>query len=128
MVVDDDEDNLELFSAILEGQGFAVDPYLDSVKALRKFRPNYYDLSILDYRMPTLNGLELFEEMRGIDSSIKAILLTANYEQLYHKRVQELLDESVMKVVKKPVTVSGLMLEINSILDTNVKSSYTLIQ
>jgi CheY-like chemotaxis protein len=128
MVVDDDEDNLELFSAILESQGFAVDSYSDSVTALRKFRRDYYDLLILDYRMPTLNGIELFEEMIGIDNSIKAILLTANYEQLYHKRVQELQDELVMKVVKKPVTVSGLMLEINSLLDTNEKSSYTIIQ
>ena len=78
--------------------------------------------------MPTMNGLELFEEIRGIDNSIKAILLTANYGQLYHKRVLELQEESVIKVVKKPVTMSGLMLEINSILDTNEKSSYTLIQ
>ena len=43
LLVDDDEDNLRLFDAILVGQGFAVDAYSDLVTALIEFKPEYFD-------------------------------------------------------------------------------------
>ncbi|HEX9320347.1 MAG TPA: response regulator [Nitrososphaeraceae archaeon] len=82
LLVDDDENTLRLFDDILVGQGFAVDAYSDPVTALIEFKSEYFDLLILDYRMPTLNGLELFNKMRERDKSVKGMLLPASYEQL----------------------------------------------
>ena len=50
--MDDDKDHLRLFTMILEDGGYSVDAYADPVKALLKFRPNYYDMVVLDYIMP----------------------------------------------------------------------------
>ena len=61
LVVDDDNDNLDLFTIVLEHAGFKVNSYSDPVKALEEFRPNNYDLLILDYLMASFNGLELYE-------------------------------------------------------------------
>ena len=72
LVVDDDNDNLDLFTIVLEHAGFKVNSYSDPVKALEEFRPNNYDLLILDYLMPSFNGLELYKRMKQIDESIKA--------------------------------------------------------
>ena len=67
---------------ILEDKGYSVDAYDDPDMALSKFRPNYYDLAVLDYLMPHLNGLELYRRIREIDSRIKCSILTATHEQL----------------------------------------------
>ena len=71
MFVDDDKDHLELFTVILENEGYSVDAYADPFEALLKFRPDYYDLAVLDQLMPHLNGLELYRRIKKIDSRMK---------------------------------------------------------
>ena len=60
-MVDDDEDNIKLFTIILEHVGFKVYSYSDPIEALKEFKASYYDLVILDYLMPGMNGLELLQ-------------------------------------------------------------------
>ena len=77
MLVDDDQDNLDLFTIILEYAGFSVKKYSESVKALKEFKSNFYDLVILDYLMPYLDGMQLYNKVKELDSSIKASCLPA---------------------------------------------------
>ncbi|MGA7978087.1 MAG: response regulator, partial [Nitrososphaeraceae archaeon] len=81
LLVDDDKDHLRLFTMILEDGGYSVDAYTDPVAALLKFRPKYYDLAVLDYIMPDLNGLELYRRIREKDPRIKCSILTATHEK-----------------------------------------------
>ena len=115
LVVDDDKDNLNLFTTVLEYAGFKVVSYSDPLEALKKFKPSYYDLVILDYIMPNLNGFELYERLRQKDESLKILILTASQEQLHISHNQELVD-MVLKVVRKPIGISKLLDEIDSIL------------
>ena len=52
LVVDDDKGHLKVLMVILEDEGYSVDAYDAPDTALSKFRPNYYDLAVLDYLMP----------------------------------------------------------------------------
>lgn len=115
LVVDDDKDNLDLFTIVLEHVGFKVNSYSDPVKALEEFKPNNYDLLILDYLMPSLNGLELYKRMKQIDESIKALILTASQEQVLIQYNHE-LREVILKVVRKPIGIPKLLDEIDSIV------------
>jgi CheY-like chemotaxis protein len=112
MLVDDNNDHLKLFTMILQEKGFSVDTFSDSAAALLKFRPNYYDLVILDYRMPNLNGLELYRIIRKLDPTAKGILLTASHEQLIESKKTPADDH--LRVVTKPITNEKFMLEIGS--------------
>jgi DNA-binding response OmpR family regulator len=67
LVVDDEPDICIVYRIVLEDAGFECISYIDPVKALREFRPFYYDLVLLDIKMPGLNGFELYERMREID-------------------------------------------------------------
>lgn len=112
LVVDDDKDTSYLFQLILEDLGFLVNTYTDPVKALSEFKPQYYDLVILDYRMPTLNGLELYGRMREIDKMASGILLTASHEQLQINKNKE----GMFIVIKKPVSAAKLVEEVTFVL------------
>jgi len=50
---------------ILQDAGFECGSYIDSVRALQEFKPEYYDLVILDIRMPNLDGFALREDKRN---------------------------------------------------------------
>ncbi|MFL6320961.1 MAG: response regulator [Nitrososphaeraceae archaeon] len=80
LLVDDEHDICMTFQTVLEDAGFECNYYTDSVKALQEFRPNYYDLVLLDVKMPVLNGFELCKKMRELDKSIQLIFTTAGGE------------------------------------------------
>jgi CheY-like chemotaxis protein len=124
LVVDDDEDNLKLFTIVLEYAGFRVMSYIDPLEALNEFKPGYYDLAILDYLMPNLNGIELSKKLRQKDESIKILILTASHERIHISHNQESVDV-ILKVVRKPIAIPKLLDEIYSILGLEKKSVAT---
>jgi DNA-binding response OmpR family regulator len=63
LLVDDEPDLCMVYQIVLEDAGFECIPYTDSVKALQEFRPYYYDLILLDIKMPILNGFELCKKI-----------------------------------------------------------------
>jgi CheY-like chemotaxis protein len=80
MLVDDDIDILFTFHTILSSEGILVDSYKDSRKALdhlAEVDPGYYDLVVLDIRMPNLNGLEFYRKLKVINGKIKVIFVSA---------------------------------------------------
>src|SRR5918999_5284782 len=78
LIVDDDPDITNAFGLVLEDSGlYEVDAYNEPLIALRDFRPNFYDLAILDIRMPNMSGFELFYKMERIDNKVKACFISA---------------------------------------------------
>ena len=117
LLVEDDMDNLALFTLILETGGYSVDGFTDPNAALSKFKPNSYDLLVLDYRMPKLNGFELYKRIREMEQETKALLLTATHEQIIDDNAKYLQDQRLLKVIRKPVTNEDLLEEVDSILN-----------
>jgi DNA-binding response OmpR family regulator len=77
LVVDDELDVNISLQMVLETNGFKVDSYSDPREVLQKFRPGIYGLIILDIKMPHLNGLALYRELKKIDREAKICFLTA---------------------------------------------------
>ena len=68
IMVDDEPDvNITIKTALQENGGFEVDTFNDAESALLGFKPGYYDLAILDIRMPGTNGFQLCRKLREID-------------------------------------------------------------
>ena len=66
LIVDDEMDITLSFSLAIEDSGlYEVDTYNDPLVALSNFRPNSYDLLLLDVRMPGMNGFELYDEIKN---------------------------------------------------------------
>jgi len=77
LIVDDEKDAGRTFKIILENYGFDIDCFTEPALALEKFKPNLYDLIILDIRMPKTNGFELYDQLNSRDSNIKTLFITA---------------------------------------------------
>jgi DNA-binding response OmpR family regulator len=67
LVVDNEPDMTRMLKMALEPVGFIVDTFNDPVLALKGFKPNLYDLVILDIIMPRMNGFQLYEQLKKMD-------------------------------------------------------------
>ena len=113
-------------SIALEADGFEVHSYNNPKLALFNFKPDYYDLAILDIKMPEMDGFRLYNQMKNIDSRIEICFITAadktyyegpQQEQKQNKSVQEkispeycALNEEIL--IQKPISNGDLIHEI----------------
>jgi two-component system, OmpR family, response regulator ChvI len=77
LIVDDEPDITESFGLALEDSGFEVDKYNDPTIALASFKPNVYNLLILDVKMPKMDGFELYDKIKKIDKNVKVFFISA---------------------------------------------------
>jgi DNA-binding response OmpR family regulator len=79
LVVDDEPDITFSIKLVLETNGFAsVDIFNDPADVISKYsnQPGtMYDLLIIDILMPRMNGFELYEKIKEIDSDVKACFI-----------------------------------------------------
>lgn len=109
LVVDDEPDITHIVKLALEKQGFIVHAFNEPERALEKFKPDFYNLALIDIRMPVLNGFELFTELRKIDPKLDVCFMTA-YEQYDGYMISSLKDEGLLDcLIKKPTSVPNLI-------------------
>ena len=117
LVVDDEPDINMLLMLILEDSGYKVDVYADPILALSNFKPNYYDLVILDIIMPTMNGFVFYQRIRELDNGVKACFLTASEtsQQEFEKGVYPIVVEEEI-LIRKPIRNQDLLENVKKIL------------
>jgi two-component system, OmpR family, response regulator ChvI len=112
-VVDDEPDITSVLKKGLERHGFAVDTFNDPHAALTNFQPKYYDLMIIDIRMPKINGFDLYRQLKKRDTSVKVCFLTAF--QIYYEEFRKMFPTiDVEAFIRKPVSISSLANQIDA--------------
>ncbi len=117
--MDDEPDIVYCIREVLEDNGFLVDSYTDPTLALSNFKPGIYYASLLDIKMPEIDGFDLYEKMRKIDNNLRVCFLTASkslfYEE-YRKRVHAYprLEEECF--IEKPCENKMLVRKLNKTL------------
>ncbi len=77
LIIDDDEGLVHFLSRFFERKGYAVTTCLTGQEALKSITESSFDLILLDYKMPDLNGLDMLSEIRRIEVRTPVILMTA---------------------------------------------------
>jgi two-component system, OmpR family, response regulator ChvI len=67
LIVDDEPDITLTLGKGLEQGGYKVDIFNDPLVALSNFRPDTYQLLILDIKMPNMTGFELYRKIKDIE-------------------------------------------------------------
>ena len=118
LVVDDERDTAQTLARILETSEFSVEIFTNAKIALGTFKAAYYDLAVIDVRMPGMNGFELYSEIKSIDNKIKVLFLTAlkdlhNYDDFKFKVSPKLHQRHF---VQKPVNDDEFLEQVYCIL------------
>jgi two-component system response regulator ChvI len=118
LVIDDEPDITLMLKRVLEENGFKVDSFNEPSVVLQNFKPGIYDLLILDIKMPSINGFELYLKLREIDQNVKVCFLTALSElrdyEAYRKEVFPKWGERYF--VSKPIENKELIRRVNAMI------------
>ena len=117
LLIDDDEDILFAFKSIISSEGYNVTTFSNSSHALSHFsenNPYFYHLVIMDIRMPELNGIKLYSQLKVLNPDVKVIFLSAL------NALEEVLsifpEIRYSEIVRKPIEPDRLISNIKSIL------------
>ena len=114
LLVDDEADIALALSLGLESNGFSVDTFTSSITALANFKSDFYKLALLDIKIPEMDGIELYKNIRDKDKKIKVCFVSA-YDVDYHT-----VKEYSTCIIKKPITLEDLLKRINTELERNL--------
>jgi len=119
LLVEDEEDIAAVLNMVLKDSEYEVECFTDPVLALKDFRTGYYDLVILDIKMPDMDGFELRRQIKKTDGAVKVRFLTAS--ELYYEEFRKELgvDDIVLDkdlFLRKPIQNEELIKEITRII------------
>lgn len=107
LVVDDERDTIAVISQGLTRNGFRVSAYSDPLFALGEFKEHYYDVILLDVRMPNLSGFELAKRIWQKDANAKIAFMSA-YEIHEKEALVNVGGLRTVHFISKPVTAAAL--------------------
>lgn len=116
LIVDDNDDNLYLLSALLEGHGYEVERAQNGSEALTKALATLPDMIISDILMPVIDGFTLCKIFKADDRlrQIPFVFYTATYTDPRDEKLA--LDLGVDAFIVKPAEPEAFLLRIEEIL------------
>jgi len=124
LIVDDNVDITTTFKVAIEDSNNDVDVNKrikvntsnDPVLALSEFKPNFYDLLLLDINMPHMNGFQLCEKMLAIDINVRVCFMSSG--KINREALRDIYPSlTVGCFMKKPMNIDYLLKRIRSELD-----------
>jgi DNA-binding response OmpR family regulator len=76
LLADDDRELNEELSEILKSEGYAVTSVFDGNDALKNILTGAFDLLIMDFKMPGLDGIQVLREIQKGKKAVKAIIIS----------------------------------------------------
>ena len=114
LVVDDLRSIRLTLGGILEEKGHNVVTAENGYQAIEAVRKTHLDIIFMDIKMPGINGVQTFREVKKIDPEAVVIMMTAySVEEL----VKEALEEGAYAVVYKPFDIDKIVAIIEEVLE-----------
>jgi DNA-binding NtrC family response regulator len=76
LIIDDDASILNVFSRILQRKGYIVTVAAKGVDAIEKISQNHFDVALIDFCLPDMEGIELFPVIEHKSPGTIKIMLT----------------------------------------------------
>jgi CheY-like chemotaxis protein len=124
LIIDDDADVTITFKEVIEESNNNIDVNKrmevytsnDPIVALSDFKPNFYDLLLVDINMPHMSGFELSEKILVIDINVRICFMSSL--EINREALREIYPSlSLGCFIRKPATIDYLIRRIMSELD-----------
>jgi DNA-binding NtrC family response regulator len=106
LIVDDDESIRKVLSTILEDEGYTVDVAMNGKDAIKKFNEKFYNLTLIDIRLPDVRGTELLTRMKDTTPKMRKIMITG-YPAL--QNAVEALNKGANAYIMKPLDMDKVL-------------------
>jgi len=105
MIVDDDQDLAESLADLLAANGYQVEVANNGREAVERFREKDYGITFMDVRMPVMNGVDSFFEIRKIKPTARIVLMTGFKEPI----VNRALENGAVALLSKPFDAEAML-------------------
>jgi CheY-like chemotaxis protein len=105
MIVDDDQDLAECLAELLGIHGYTVAIACNGREAVERVRKDDFDLTFMDVRMPVMNGVDSFFEIRKMKPSAKVVMMTGFKEPM----VSKALENGALGLLNKPFQLDDML-------------------
>ncbi|MBN2407999.1 MAG: response regulator [Elusimicrobia bacterium] len=120
LVVDDRRDDRVILRNLLELEQYRVIEASDGMDAINKIKKGNFDICLVDYKMPGMDGLETIDEIKKINTKIGVILMSGfSLEEAIRKEIEE---HKGMAFIKKPYEINNLVDIIKEEMEKNRKN------
>jgi CheY-like chemotaxis protein/predicted transcriptional regulator len=124
LIVEDEIDILFTYKSFLINEGYFVDGYTNPYEALKAFLENnvenslYYDLVVLDIRIPEFNGLQIYQTFKAIDDNVKVLFVSAL--DAAEELVKIFPDMTSDNIIRKPITQLQFLNAVRNLITSSV--------
>jgi len=106
LVIDDDEDIRKVLSEILKDNRYNADSAETGRQALRKAEEKFYNLALIDIKLPDMNGVVLLTKIKETKPKMRKIIITG-YPTL--KNAVEALNKGADAYIMKPLDIEKVL-------------------
>lgn len=106
LVVDDKFSDRETLKTILEDKGYRAATAMDGTEAIEMVKSKHYDIIFLDVKLPGIDGVETFEQVKEIDPEATVIMMTGYTEE---DLVRKAVSEGAYTCIYKPFNMEKLI-------------------
>lgn len=118
LIVEDEEGMRQTLTDILSEEGYEVSQAEDGFQALKKVKEmksvnQHFQLALVDIRMPGINGVQTFKEIKKISPHTDVIMVTA---YAVEEEIEEAIREGAFAIFHKPLDFKRLTSHIEKAL------------
>lgn len=115
LVVDDMRGMRLTLSGIMEDQGYDVTGVEDGYQAIAATRRTAFDLIFIDIKMPGINGMQTFREIKRISPGTVVVMMTG---YAVEDLIQKAMEEGASSVIYKPFDLQKVVKLVEAVLKT----------
>jgi len=115
LVVDDEQTQREMVGGFLKKEGYSISLVNSGDEALKQCQNNFFEVALIDLKMPGMNGIELLSKLKEIYPETQVIVMTA-YGTI--ETAVEAMKKGAFHYVNKPVDLEELRITIKKALES----------
>ena len=110
-IVDDDPGALSSLRFMLESEGYAVAEFSSGLDVLARSVDSRPSCVIVDYKMPIMNGIDVFRRLRELYPDLPIILITGHPDPM----IRHAANRAGLKLIEKPLSQDELLAAIGTV-------------